>query len=33
MRDLLQAFPPPQRRLLEMGVAWMAKLGVLDWLE
>lgn len=33
VREVLLAFPAAQRRLLEMGLAWMAKYGVLDWLE
>jgi D-inositol-3-phosphate glycosyltransferase len=31
-RDLLIAFPMPRRRMVEMGLAWMAKLGLIDWL-
>jgi hypothetical protein len=31
VRDLLLAFPMPRRKLLLMGVAWMAKLGFIDW--
>ncbi|MBW8814996.1 MAG: glycosyltransferase family 4 protein [Caulobacterales bacterium] len=33
VRDVLAAFPVQERRRLEMGLAWMAKLGVLDWLD
>jgi glycosyltransferase involved in cell wall biosynthesis len=32
VRDVLLAFPTPERRRLEMGLAWMAKYGFLDWL-
>jgi glycosyltransferase involved in cell wall biosynthesis len=31
-RDLLITFPMPRRRMVEMGLAWMAKLGLIDWL-
>ena len=31
VRDVLLAFPPTRRRHVEMGLAWMAKLGLLDW--
>jgi glycosyltransferase involved in cell wall biosynthesis len=31
VRDVLLAFPVPQRRALEMGLAWMAKCGFVDW--
>jgi glycosyltransferase involved in cell wall biosynthesis len=31
-REVLLAFPVPRRRLVEMGLAWMAKLGLVDWL-
>jgi glycosyltransferase involved in cell wall biosynthesis len=31
-RDVLIAFPVERRRVVEMGVAWMAKLGLIDWL-
>jgi glycosyltransferase involved in cell wall biosynthesis len=31
-RDVLLAFPPPRRRFVEMGLVWMAKLGLIDWL-
>jgi glycosyltransferase involved in cell wall biosynthesis len=32
VRDVLLAFPVPQRRALELGLAWMAKYGFVDWL-
>lgn len=32
VREVLLAFPTPQRRGVEMGLAWMAKYGFLDWL-
>jgi hypothetical protein len=32
VRDVLTAFPQPKRRALEMGLAWMAKYGFVDWL-
>jgi D-inositol-3-phosphate glycosyltransferase len=31
-RDVLMAFPIERRRVMEMGLAWMAKLGLIDWL-
>jgi hypothetical protein len=31
-RDVLLAFPAPQRRALELGLGWMAKYGFVDWL-
>ncbi|WP_372783528.1 glycosyltransferase family 4 protein [Phenylobacterium sp.] len=31
-RDVLITFPMDRRRLVEMGLAWMAKLGLIDWL-
>jgi len=31
-RDVLLAFPPGRRRVVLMGLAWMAKLGLVDWL-
>jgi D-inositol-3-phosphate glycosyltransferase len=31
-RDVLIAFPVERRRVVEMGLAWMAKLGLIDWL-
>jgi D-inositol-3-phosphate glycosyltransferase len=31
-RELLITFPMPRRRMVEMGLAWMAKLGLIDWL-
>jgi glycosyltransferase involved in cell wall biosynthesis len=31
-RDVLMAFPAERRRMVEMGLAWMAKLGLIDWL-
>jgi D-inositol-3-phosphate glycosyltransferase len=32
VRDVLLAFPIERRRVVEMGLAWMAKLGQIDWL-
>ena len=32
VRDVLLAFPTPRRRVIQMGLAWMAKLGLVDWL-
>lgn len=32
VEEVLLAFPVPQRRALEMGLAWMAKYGFVDWL-
>ncbi|MEW5688125.1 MAG: glycosyltransferase family 4 protein [Pseudomonadota bacterium] len=32
VRDVLTAFPTPQRRPVELGLAWMAKMGFVDWL-
>jgi glycosyltransferase involved in cell wall biosynthesis len=32
VREVLVAFPVDQRKPLELGLAWMAKLGLLDWL-
>ncbi|MEO8115695.1 MAG: glycosyl transferase family 1, partial [Phenylobacterium sp.] len=32
VREALLAFPTPRRRAVELGLAWMAKLGFLDWL-
>jgi glycosyltransferase involved in cell wall biosynthesis len=32
-REVLIAFPLERRRVLEMGLAWMAKLGLIDWLD
>jgi glycosyltransferase involved in cell wall biosynthesis len=31
-RQVLLNFPVERRRLVEMGLAWMAKLGLIDWL-
>jgi hypothetical protein len=31
-REVLTAFPAERRRAVEMGLAWMAKLGLVDWL-
>jgi len=33
VREVLLAAPQPERRGLELGLAWMAKCGLLDWLE
>ena len=32
VREVLTAFPVPMRRALELGLAWMAKCGFVDWL-
>jgi hypothetical protein len=32
VREVLLTFPISQRRALELGLAWMAKYGFLDWL-
>ena len=32
-RDVLLAFPVQRRRFVETGLAWMAKLGLVDWLD
>ncbi|WP_293676629.1 glycosyltransferase family 4 protein [uncultured Phenylobacterium sp.] len=32
VRDVLLAFPVAERRALELGLAWMAKYGFVDWL-
>jgi len=32
VRDVLGAFPADQRRAVELGLAWMAKYGFVDWL-
>lgn len=32
VRDLLLAFPADRRRQIHMSLAWMAKLGLVDWL-
>ena len=31
-RDVLAAFPAARRRLVQAGLIWMAKLGLIDWL-
>jgi len=31
-RQVLEAFAPPRRRAVELGLIWMAKLGLVDWL-
>ncbi|THD70134.1 glycosyltransferase family 4 protein [Phenylobacterium sp.] len=31
-REIMAAFPVEKRRAVEMGLAWMAKLGLIDWL-
>ena len=33
LKDLLLTFPMPRRRLVQMSVNWLAKLGLLDWLD
>lgn len=32
VREVLVGFPTPQRRAVELGLAWMAKCGFVDWL-
>jgi len=32
-REVLLAFPVERRRLVETGLVWMAKLGLVDWLD
>lgn len=32
VREVLTAFPPAQRRSVELGLSWLAKLGLVDWL-
>lgn len=32
VREVLLAFPAPERRAVELGLAWMAKYGFVDWL-
>jgi hypothetical protein len=32
VRDVLLAFPTPRRRAVELGLVWMAKRGLIDWL-
>ena len=32
VREVLVAFPTPERRTVELGLAWMAKYGFVDWL-
>ena len=32
VREVLLAFPAERRRLVQMGLSWMAKLGFIDWL-
>jgi hypothetical protein len=32
VRDVLVSFPQPRRRAVAMGLMWMAKLGLIDWL-
>jgi hypothetical protein len=32
-RQVLMAFPVERRRYVELGLAWMAKLGLVDWLD
>jgi hypothetical protein len=33
VREVLLTFPANRRRLVQMGLAWMAKLGFIDWLD
>lgn len=32
VREVLVAFPTARRRVVQMGLSWMAKLGLVDWL-
>jgi hypothetical protein len=32
VRDVLVSFPQPRRKAVAMGLMWMAKLGLIDWL-
>jgi glycosyltransferase involved in cell wall biosynthesis len=32
VREVLTAFPVPRRRAIELAIAWLAKLGLIDWL-
>jgi glycosyltransferase involved in cell wall biosynthesis len=32
VREVLAAFPVERRRVVQMGLSWMAKLGLVDWL-
>ena len=32
VRDVLESFPQPRRQAVAMGLMWMAKLGLIDWL-
>lgn len=32
VREVLTEFPAPERRAVELGLAWLAKLGFVDWL-
>ena len=32
VKDVLLAFPTERRRAVQMGLMWMCKLGMLDWL-
>jgi len=32
VKDILLTFPPERRRAVQMGLMWMCKLGMLDWL-
>ena len=32
VREVLMTFPMPRRRVVMMGLAWMAKLGLVEWL-
>jgi glycosyltransferase involved in cell wall biosynthesis len=33
VREVLQAFPTPRRRAVELAIVWLAKLGLVDWLS
>jgi D-inositol-3-phosphate glycosyltransferase len=33
VRELLMGFPVPRRRAVELAIAWLAKLGLVDWLD
>ena len=33
LKDLLLTLPMPRRRLVQMSVSWLAKLGLLEWLD
>jgi hypothetical protein len=33
VREVLMGFPVPRRRAVELAIAWLAKLGLVDWLD